>query len=183
MINALRLLLLLLAAWSTAVAADEISICYNYGCAVTANVRITGKELFQIRQLFTKLPDAQAERAAIAQAIGLFEYFSGTQTPTFRDRGGNVNDDGADGRMDCIDHSTNTTTYLNLLAEKGYLKYHQVLPRAKRTPWLFDEHWAAVIEETDTKHDFAVDSWFFDNGLPAAIFDLDKWKSGATPDA
>lgn len=183
MINTLRLLFLLLLSWSAAVAADEISICYNYGCAVTANIRITGKELVQIKKLFTQLPDAQAERDAIAQAIGLFEYFSGTQSPTFRDRGGNVNDDGEDGRMDCIDHSTNSTTYLHLLDEKGYLKFHKVLPRAKRAPYLFDEHWAAVIEEINTKHDFAVDSWFFDNGHPAAIFDFDKWKSGATPDA
>ena len=163
--------------------AEEITICYNYSCAATANIKISGKELIQIRPLFKQLSDAESERDAISKAIGMLAYFSGTQSPTYLDKGGNVNDDGVDGRMDCIDHSTNTTTYLNLLQDKGFLKFHHVLPRIKRAPLFFDEHWAAVIEDIETKERFAVDSWFFDNGHPAVIFELDKWKSGATPDA
>jgi hypothetical protein len=176
------LILLLLACYSMPASADEISICYNYGCAVQATVIFTGKQLQILRNLFQKLPDAVAERAAIAKAIGLCEIFSGEQTPTQSDRGGNVNDDGLEGRMDCIDHSHNSTAYLKLLEGHGWLAFHRVLEPVKRAPFLVNDHWGARVQEKSSQREFIVDSWFFDNGLPAAIFSLDDWMSGATPD-
>ena len=177
----MRLLIILLMFWNAAVAADEVTICYNYDCAAKADVKISDKQLLQIKQLFIQLPDSQAERTAISQAIGLFETFSGEQTPTSQDKGGNVNDDGVNGRMDCIDHSTNTTAYLRLLEKRGLLKFHRVLAPVKRAPLLLNPHWGALIEEIDNMHDFVVDSWFFDNGHPAMIFELDDWLKGASP--
>ena len=83
----MRLLILLFFFWNATAAADEVTICYNYGCAVKADVKITGKQMLQIKQLFIQVPDSQAERRAISQAIGLFETFSGEQTPTSHDKG------------------------------------------------------------------------------------------------
>lgn len=163
-------------------AADQVTICYNYDCAVKAEVIFNGKQLNKVRSLFSDEKNAEAERRAISQAIGLFATFSGEQTPTHNDKGGNAHDDGVDGRMDCLDHSHNTTEYLKLLERHGWLKFHKVLERVMRAPYLVDDHWAGRIVETQTGQEYIVDSWFFDNGHPAAIFTLEDWKHGAEPD-
>ena len=178
-----RLFFILLASMSLLVQADEITICYNYGCNTTAQISLSENQMQQMEQLFRQVPDAQAERLAIAQAIGLFEEFAGSQTPTRNDKGGNENDDGVDGRMDCIDHSHNSTAYLRLLEAHGWLKFHQVREPVKRAPLLVNIHWGAHIQEIKNQREFVIDSWFFDNGHPAAVFELDDWLRGASPDA
>lgn len=161
--------------------AEEVSICYNYDCAVTAKVDLRGNELRAARRLLLRATDAVEEREAISLAIGLFEVAAGRQTPTWADKGRNVNDDGVDGRMDCIDESANATAYLHLLEGRGWLKYHLVLEPVKRAPLLVNDHWAARIAEKKTGREFAVDSWFFDNGQPAFVVPLDEWLDGAEP--
>ena len=176
-----RLLLLVLLGYAGIARADGVSICYNYGCATRAEVEFRGAQLRQVQALFAHLAGPVEERAAIAKAIGLFETFAGQQTPTWADKGGNENDDGVDGRMDCIDHSTNTTAYLRLLQSRGWLKFHGVLEPAKRAPLLVNDHWGARIAEKQSGMEYVVDSWFFDNGHPAAVFSLEEWMKGARP--
>lgn len=161
--------------------ADEVSICYNYDCAVTAKVDFLAVELGAIRQVLLRRIDAAGERQAISQVLGLFEIAAGKQTPTWADKGRNVNDDEVNGRMDCIDESRNATTYLRLLESKGWLKFHRVLDPVIRAPLLLDDHWAARIVENKTGLEYAVDSWFLDNGQPAFVAPLDEWRHGAEP--
>jgi len=161
--------------------ADEVSICYNYGCAATAQVNFRGNERRAARRLLLRVTDAVEEREAISLAIALFEVAAGRQTPTWADKGGNADDDGVDGRMDCIDESANTTSYLRLLDSKGWLKHHLVLEPVRRAPFLVNDHWAARIAEKKTGREFAVDSWFFDNGQPAFVVPLEEWRDGAEP--
>jgi hypothetical protein len=161
--------------------ADEVRICYNYGCAVEATVELDENVLHVVGRLLLRSDDAAREREAIALAIGLFEVFVGQQTPTWADKGRNVDDDGLEGRMDCIDESANASSYLRLLEGKGWLKYHRVLDPLKRAPRLLDDHWAARIVEKNTGREFAVDSWFFDNGQPAFVVPLEEWRNGAEP--
>ncbi len=165
-----------------AASADQVDICYNYDCGTQATVIVNGKQLLKIRALFRAAKNPAAEREAISQAIGQFETIAGQQTPTRNDRGGNADDDGVDGRMDCLDHSHNTTAYLELLEHRGWLKFHQVRERVMRAPYIVNDHWAARIVETQTGREYIVDSWFFDNGKPAAVFTLEEWKAGASPD-
>jgi len=174
-------LFILILCLSLTAQADEVSICYNYGCAVTAQVDLQVNELHAARRLLLRATDAVGEREAIALVIGLFEVAAGRQTPTWADKGRNVNDDGVDGRMDCIDESANATSYLRLLESKDWLKHHLVLEPVKRAPLLVNVHWAARIVEKKTGREFAVDSWFFDNGQPAFVVPLDEWRDGAEP--
>lgn len=169
--------------WSVAlgVRADEISICYNYACASSAEVQLRGATLSRIYMPLAWIDSAEEERQAISVAIGLFQTVVGQQTPTFRDRGRNFPDEGVDGRMDCLDHAHNTSTYLRLMEERGWLQFHRVLEPVKRAPLIFNEHWSARIAEKESGEEFVVDSWFFDNGHPAAIFTLEEWMKGAEP--
>lgn len=160
---------------------DTLSICYNYGCASHGAVHLRGAQLSSIRMPFAWAEDAQSEREAIARAIGLSITFAGQQTPTFRDRGGNLEDDGVEGRMDCIDHAHNTTLYLKTMDKYGWLKFHKILEPVSRPYQIIGLHWAAHIAEQGNGQEFVVDSWFLDPGHPAAIFTLEEWKNGAEP--
>lgn len=175
--------LIALALWGYAVGAgaEDVSICYNYGCAANAGIHLSSAQLLHIHMLFAGIDNAAEERQAISEAIGQFQIFAGEQTPTFRDRGGNLADEGVDGRMDCLDHSHNTTAYLRLLEERGWLEYHSVKDPARRAPLIFNEHWSARIVEKESGQEFVVDSWFFDNGHAAAIIALEEWMKGAEP--
>jgi hypothetical protein len=164
-----------------ALADEEVTICYNWGCGAEARVVFQYTDLDRIGELFAGVETPEVERGSIRLAIGLMERIAGEQTPTRNDRGGNVDDDGVEGRMDCIDHSHNSTVYLRLLERRGLLRFHRVLDPIDRAPWILDAHWAARIEQQDSGEQFIVDSWFFDNGEPAVIFTLRDWKRGAEP--
>jgi hypothetical protein len=106
------------------------------------------------------------------------------QTPIWRDRARNGMDERhLEGAMDCIDHSTNSDAFVQLLWDKGLLRHHHPGVREVRFAFLmFGEHWAATLVETATGARFAVDSWFFDPGFPAAVVALERWKAGFDPD-
>lgn len=172
---------LILACVSFPAPALEVTICYNYGCAVQTIINIDFDDLTQLDQLFQEIPNAAVERSSIQFAIGFMNRIAGKQTPIHNDRGGNYDDDGVEGRMDCIDHSRTTTAYLKLIEARGLLNFHRVLEPIRRAPLLVNDHWSARIQETASGNEYAVDSWFFDNGEPAAMFPLREWLKGAEP--
>ena len=101
------------------------------------------------------------------------EKFSGEIAGTYRDVGGNIADEYI-GQHDCIDESTNTFQYLAALEELNLLKSHRVIPKQRRIVWL-GTHWTAAIAEIDTGNEFAVDSWYHDNGELPMIAPLTDW--------
>ncbi len=172
-------------------AGSVITICYNYGCLTEALVVFSDGQLEPARAALAAARDAAAEREALAAVIGRLYRIAGEQTPVAADRRGNYLDDGVDGRMDCIDHSTSTTRLLRLLEARGWLRFHRVMEPARRARLVF-QHFSAVIEETARlaasepgggygSARFAVDSWFADNGDPAAILPLADWFEGEGP--
>jgi len=174
--------LALLGALACLAHAEEVTICYNYGCSAKAQVSYSEAQLAPLQQLFAEASDAAAERAAISLAIGRMYAIAGEQTPVWRDKGGNYADGGADGRMDCIDHSTDTDKFLRLLRARGWIRFHEVDGRIRRTLFVVAVHWGARIRELETQQVYVVDSWYFDNGHPAAIVPLGEWLGGWHPD-
>lgn len=175
-------------------AAETVSVCFNYGCVSQAKVTFDDGQLNEIGALLAKSQDAAQERQAIGQAIGLLLGWAGAQSPIAADRGGNVPDGGVSGKMDCIDHSTTTTRLLQMIERHGWLRYHRVGEIVLRRRFLLFEHYSAQIEETpiagasdgksgdETAGHYVVDSWFFDNGQPAAVMLLARWLAGDDPD-
>ena len=172
----------------TAVADEKVSICYNYGCYAQAEIVYSDKQMNEIGLLLAGANDAVQERAVLGVAIGRLLGWAGEQSPIKADRGGNYADDGVDGRMDCIDHSTSTTRLLRLIDRRGWLRHHRVLESVLRRRFLIFQHYTAQIEELapaeagDGPARYAVDSWFFDNGRPAAVMPLVRWLNGDGPD-
>lgn len=190
------LAILLLAACSTTTAPDRyykkkglaqptvasFPSCRGYGCTYVDRVSLTKKEWREIGRLFPA-KTAEKERAQIAKAIATFERIVGAKTGTHEDVRDTYIKGGAF-QQDCVDESTNTTTYLSLLAQKGWLKHHIVSAPNSRlffTSGNLGPHSTAVIEDKKTKAKFAVDSWFHDNGKNAEIVPLQSWKSGWHP--
>lgn len=159
--------------------AEEVKICFNYSCRDVATVRFGPLDLADVKRLFAEVSTPQAERAAVAQAMGALYLHAALQTPTWRDRGGNIDDDGVEGRMDCIDHSMNTSAYLALLERNGWLRFHTVANRVQRGK-LLAVHWGAQLREKDGPR-WVVDTWFLDPGSPATIYVLEDWLDGARP--
>ncbi len=175
--------------WALSVGAEErIAVCFNYGCYSQAEVVYSDEQLREVGFLLGKAHDAVQEREAISLAVGRMLGWAGEQSPIFADRGGNYADDGMYGKMDCIDHSTTTTRLLRLMESQGWLRYHRVLDPQVRSRFLIFLHYSALIEEKipvvegGQQERYVVDSWFFDNGLPAIVMPLAKWSAGGGPD-
>jgi len=164
-------------AFACARADEQVTICYNYGCSARSAVTLSEPQLERVRRALENSPDPFSERIAIAWAVGRMYFYAGQQSPIWRDRGGNYDDDGVDGRMDCIDHAHNTSAWLEIFQRRGWLRFHSVLPSVDRG--VFAVHWGARIRQHPGSEEFIVDSWFFDNGNPAAVFTLAAWMQGA----
>lgn len=168
-----------------AAAPDAFAICRGYGCRhIDRDLQLTAQDWQEIGLLFLPPPgDAEDERRRIAGAIGLFEQKTGALAGTAEDVAGTYRQLG-DYQLDCVDESVNTTVYLSLLEQKGHLRFHAIGTPTARLP-LFSgrlgPHQSAVIIENDTGAHFAADSWFHDNGQPAAIVPLGSWLKGWRP--
>lgn len=161
----------------------RFSVCQEHTCQQVVTVSLSRAEWNEITlPIQEPLPVASEERAAIAATISNMEAVVGQRTGTYLDKGGNFAGFGQPGQMDCIDESTNTTTYITMLAEQNMLLHHTVADRATRFGiFAGAPHTTAVIRENSSGHLYAVDSWFFDNGVQPVIIDLPEWKSGWTP--
>lgn len=160
----------------------HFNICFNHGCRDLAGVSLKIGEWRQIEAIFsTEIDSAEKERERIAQAIGRLESMVGELTGTHGDEGGNLAGLWKRNQMDCVDESTNTHTYLVMLKNRGLLKYHVPLENKRRILPRLYQHYAAVIQEIATGQEYAVDSWFLDNGHPPFIIPLKTWRRGWTP--
>ncbi|NOU25800.1 MAG: hypothetical protein HOO90_09720 [Methylotenera sp.] len=141
----------------------------------------------KVSAIFASLVDdsmlnPESERSRIARAIGFLETIIGTKIGTSSDRAGTFNNSKFPGQLDCNDEAINTTTYLRLMRHYGLVKLHEV--EDTRTRNFFINGWphsTAVIHEIASGNRFAVDSWFYDNGIPATIVPFEVWKSGYIP--
>jgi len=160
----------------------RFNICHDYGCASLTLVKLSEEQWQQVRAVFAPPAATPAEeRERIRRAIGLLETIVGPMTGTAHDKGGTWPGFGQPGQMDCIDESTNTTIYLTMLQKYGLLRWHNVADRATRWSLFRWPHTTAVIEERAGGREWAVDSWFLDNGKPPFVLPLDTWKDGWTP--
>ena len=158
-------------------------ICQGGGCVQSDILQLTEAEWDNVVQIFSPLPaSAEAEREAIAKAIGALEDMVGTKVGTTADRAGTFNNSDYLHQQDCNDEAINSTTYMRLMQQAGLLRFHEILDTRTRkfffTGW---PHSTAAIREQATKAEYAVDSWFYDNGFPATILPMATWKDGYIP--
>ncbi|MCB1533110.1 MAG: hypothetical protein KDJ35_09605 [Alphaproteobacteria bacterium] len=161
---------------------EQFPHCRGYGCRYVDQVALNKAQWKNVSKPFRPgAKTAEKERTQIAKAIAVFEQEVGRMTGTNEDIYGTFQEMGAH-QLDCVDESTNTTIYLDLLARKGLLKFHTLGAPVRRAPIGRWPHQTATIIDSETQQRFAVDSWFHDNGIKAEIVPLDIWEKGWKPD-
>lgn len=164
-------------------ALSSFDICHGGGCTYVSQVQLSEDEWKQIGNVCSTTPEsAEAERACISKVIGEYEKVIGAKTGTDTDRGGTFGNSAYQGQMDCNDEAINTTTYLKLMQQHGLIQYHDVLD-VKRRGFFLNRwpHTTAAIQERASQQLYAVDAWFYDNGMPAVIVPFERWKAGWKP--
>lgn len=170
---------------------DGFDMCFGGGCAEISHVKISHEEWQEVVDVFSNIDvnvihsqeKAAQERDRIAQAVGVLEVIVGDKTGTAIDRAGTFDNSSFSGQLDCNDEAINTTSYIRLMRQAGLIQWHEVEDMRTRnfffTGW---PHTTAVIHEIANGQRYAVDSWFYDNGLPAIIVPFSVWKSGYIPE-
>jgi hypothetical protein len=157
--------------------------CYGNSCRLHSRVTLVPDQWQQVRAVFEPAPaDALAERQAVARAIGVLERFTGEQTGTSEDAPGMGVHLNPDGQLDCIDESTNSTSYLRMMAKDGLIRFHTIgFPAHRFVISAWGPSNTATMTDTATHKRYAVESYFRENGQPAYVMPLDIWTEGWTP--
>lgn len=162
---------------------EAFEICQGGGCTHSDQLQLTLPEWDNVIRLFTpQAENPEQERSQIAAAIGMLEDIIGTKIGTTADRAGTFGNSDYQYQQDCNDEAINSTTYMRLMQQAGLMRFHTILDTRTRkfffTGW---PHSAAVIRENESKAEYAVDSWFYDNGHAATIVPMAQWKDGYIP--
>jgi hypothetical protein len=168
------------------VSLDSFRYCGGYGCKDPHVIAFGPSQWADVRHLFDAPPATPAaERQAMAQAVGRLEAFAGAQAGTADDRGGTLFQVFRSGQVDCFSEAANTTNFLTLMQKDGLLRYHAVEAvemRGLQYGRGFGTHATAVVRELATGTRYVIDSWFFDNGTPAAVAPVEDWIEGWHPE-
>jgi hypothetical protein len=161
--------------------------CFSFGCAdMYTDLRFTPSEWAEIGQIMEQPTHAADERVQIARAITRIEQILGPRAGTNIDTGGTgFRLTGGPGQLDCYAEAANTTVSLQMMQSAGWLKFHQTgEPMMRGLPYgtMGIEHATGTVTETATGRRWAVDTWFFDNGGPTFVVDLEDWRSGWHPE-
>lgn len=156
--------------------------CSGYDCSTVQIANFWPREWKEVEKQFKpRAKTPEKEREQIAKAIQKMEQIIGPITGTDGDLGDTFRKTGA-GQLDCVDESTNTSVYLDLLIQEKLVRHHDLAAPAARAPFGRWPHQTAVIIEKESAIPYAVDSWFDDNGKPIHIVPLKQWEDGWSPD-
>jgi hypothetical protein len=89
-----------------------------------------------------------------------------------------INDfeENVEGRTDCVDNSSNTTTYLQILRDIGELTGWELSsPKVRNSLDVTAVHWTAVITDKKSGVPWSIDSWFRPNGHLPMVMPLQSW--------
>ncbi len=165
------------------------TVCHGYGCQFTSPVRLSAATWDWLAAPFRAASflaasgqSAEQERERIKTYIGRMEIIAGLYAGTLRDKAGTSVFAAGRGQLDCEDETVNTTTYLKLLDGEGLLAFHTVAAPAGRGfavgGW---PHLTAAIRERKSRILYAVDSWYFDNGIEPFVIPIERWLAGQGP--
>ena len=157
---------------------DGVPVVWGWGRRHHAVISIPPEDWEHIRTLFHPPTDTPAaEREQVALAVRRLEQIAGEQTPIRYDAPGNQMPDVGLGQCDCVDESSNTTTWLALLRGADLLKWHDVMRPICRSAM----HWSAALRDRTTGETWMIDTWEGANGDPPLVLELEPWSRRHSP--
>lgn len=162
--------------------AVSLCLCFNWSCSTRQILTFSPEDMAGLkRQMQTCSGDSLHNRLQTVR-IGIWqmEVLAQKYQPLLaNDRAINDFEAGIPGRMDCIDNTSNTTTYLNILKDLGALSGWRIeAPRIRNRFDITGIHWTAVIADTATGDLWSLDSWYRPNGHLPMVMPLESWMRG-----
>ena len=156
-----------------------LRICFNWSCARRQTIIFTPGDMALLKQSMalcsgTSLHDRlQHVRIGIWQMQLLAQKY---QPLLANDLAINDLEAGVEGRLDCVDSASNTTTYLQILRDLRELAGWRVASPTVRNRYdLTAVHWTAVIIDTGSAVPWTVDSWYRPHGHLPMVMPLPSW--------
>ena len=157
-----------------------IEVCYNASCAERTPVTLTRADFADVaRHLAVCAKDTVHNRLQrVRIAVWRMEERVEQHLPVLaNDRPVNDTEFGVEGRTDCVDNATNTTTYLHVLRDLGLLSTWTIAePRVRQRFNPERVHWTATIRDPASGARWSVDSWYRPNGHLPFVMDLAAWR-------
>jgi hypothetical protein len=156
-----------------------MTICYGFGCRRRYEIDFEGPDRKAIAYILAAgKASPEAERAAVAKAVGWFDRRVGPVIGTSRrvSRADFRHRDDAH-NFDCHDTSTNVTSLLLLFAKWNLLRHHTVGETRFRGNILFGQtpHNTAVLIASATGQAWSIDMWTTKYGAPAEVMPIERW--------
>jgi hypothetical protein len=159
-------------------------VCFNWSCKSRQRITMTAADMAEVSKQMALCPGNSLHDRLQRLRIGIWqmEVLAEKYQPLFaNDEAVNDRDQTLNGRMDCVDNASNTTSYLNVLHELGLLPgWSMEEPRIRHR---FSElvHWTAVVTDSRDAGSWSVDAWLRPNGHLPFVMPLKDWKSDRTP--
>lgn len=156
----------------------EFKLCHGFSCSSKSLVTLDEEQWAKVAAVFKKPAKTPGtEREQITKAIAILEAESTKDAKLNPDFGEANTFENDQSQMDCIDEAINTTHYIEFLDEAGLLKHHDPAPPLHRG-FFVDGQWphnSAAVKENGSGEIYAIDSYYFDSGQPAAAVPIDVW--------
>lgn len=159
-----------------------LRICFNWSCASRQHLAFSAADMREVAQQMALCPGPELQHRLQRLRIGIWQMETLAQKyqPLLgNDEAINTRDQDRDGRMDCIDNASNTTTYLNVLQDLGLIPGWSAASPQVRSPLSSAVHWTAVAVDRERAQPWAVDAWFRPNGHLPFVLPLRAWKNDA----
>lgn len=159
-----------------------LRICFNWSCASRQQLDFTAQDMREVAQHMDMCPRDDQEQRLQRLRIGVWrmEALAQKYQPLLaNDEAINNRDQDREGRMDCIDNASNTTTYLHVLHELGLLKGWSPAPPQVRDVFSMSVHWTAVAIDRERDEAWSVDTWYRPNAHLPFVMPLTSWKGNA----
>ncbi len=156
-----------------------LRICFNWSCYIRQTITFTSDDIDLLKRLMAKClgPSLHNRLQRIRIGIWQMELLAQKYQPLLaNDRAINDFEENVDGRTDCVDNTSNTTTYLHILRDIGELTGWTVSsPRVRNRLDVTAVHWTAVVTDTDNGQPWSIDSWYRPNGHLPTVMPLQSW--------
>lgn len=156
-----------------------LRICFNWSCARRQTMTFTPDDIALLKRSMAVCPGTSLNDRLQHVRIGIWqmELLAQKYQPLLaNDRAINDSEVGIEGRTDCVDNASNSTTYLDILRDIGQLTGWAVAsPEVRNRFDLTAVHWTAVIIDTETELPWSVDSWYRPNGHLPMVMPLRSW--------
>lgn len=158
-----------------------LRICFNWSCATRQRMTFSAADMAEVARQMALCPGTDLADRLQRVRIGIWqmEVLAQKQQPLLaNDEPVNDRDRSREGRMDCIDNASNTTTFLSVLRDLELLPGWSVSPPQVRDRFSPAVHWTAVAVDAGERRPWAIDSWFRGNGHLPFVMPLADWQDG-----